>query len=172
MGNLVSLFRLWESEINKCEALDKGYSMGIFQCRNLVYRALPEAVQKDVDKEVAKGELFTYESFMDFIRNLFRSARYQKQAAPRPLTANIVEDHPGPMTPTWQSESPSDNVFSVDEWSEWLQGDERQQAIQEGVDLPSSTEMHPAQKEGTIARPRVRRKETTRQGRLQRRRQR
>ena len=142
MGNLVSLLRRWESEINKFEAIDKGYSLGIFQRRNLVYRALPEAVQKDVDKEVAKGELVSYESFMDFIRNLSRSARYQKQAAPKPLTANIIENNPGPMSSTWQAESPSNNIYSVDEWSEWLQGDEGQQAIQDGVELPSSPEMH------------------------------
>ena len=121
MGNLVSLLRRWESEINKFEAIDKGYSPGIFQRRNWVYRALPEAAQKDVDKEVAKSELASYESFMDCIRNLSRSARYQKQAAPRPLTANIIEGNPGPMASTWQSESPSNSVYSVDEWSEWLQ---------------------------------------------------
>ena len=122
MGNLVSLLRRWESEINRFGAIDKGYSLGIFQRRNLVYRALPEAVQKDVDKDVAKGELVSYESFIDFIRNLSRSARYQKQAAPKPLTANIIENNPGP----------SNNVHSVDEWSEWLQRDEGQQAIQDG----------------------------------------
>ena len=30
MGNLVSLLRRWVSEINKFEAIDKGYSLGIF----------------------------------------------------------------------------------------------------------------------------------------------
>ena len=139
----------------------------------MVYRALPEAVQKDVDKEVAKGELASYESIMDFIRNQFRGARYQKQAAARPLTANIIEDNPGPMASTWQSESPRNNVYSVDEWSEWLHGDEGQQAIQDGVELPSSPEMHLAllavakgkgkwATKGTIAGPKVDRKEITR----------
>ena len=95
-----------------------------------------------MDKEVAKGELVSYESFMDFIRNLSRSARYQKQAVPKPLMANIIENNPGLMSSTWQAESPSNNVNSRDEWSEWLQGHEGQQAIQDGVELPSSPETH------------------------------
>ena len=57
------------------------------------------------------------------------------------MTANSIEDNPGPMVSTWQSESPSNDVHSVGGWSEWLQGGEGQQAIQDGVELPSSPDM-------------------------------
>ena len=70
MGNLESLLRRWESEIDKFESIDKRYSLGIFQHKNLVYWAILESVLNTVDKETAKGELVRYESFMEFIRNL------------------------------------------------------------------------------------------------------
>ena len=70
MQNLIGLIRRWEAEINKFEAIDKGYALGVFQRRNMIYRALPETVQREVDKEVAKGQLQSYETFKEFVMNL------------------------------------------------------------------------------------------------------
>ena len=47
-----------------------------------MYRALPESCQKEIDNEVGKGELSSYEGFMDFVINMSRHARYKKQSAP------------------------------------------------------------------------------------------
>ena len=70
MSGLQSLLRRWESEIDKFQALDAGYALGVFQRRNMVYRALPESCQREIDNEVGKGELSSYEGFMDFVINV------------------------------------------------------------------------------------------------------
>ena len=57
MQNLSGLLRRWEAEINKFEAIDKGYALGVFQRRNMIYKALPETVQRKANKEAAKGQL-------------------------------------------------------------------------------------------------------------------
>ena len=55
----------------------------------MVYRALPESCQKEIDNEVGKGELTSYDGFMDFVLNMSRHARYKKQSAPKPLSATL-----------------------------------------------------------------------------------
>ena len=117
MSNLQTLLRRWESEIEKFEALDPGYALGIFQRRNMVYRALSESCQKEIDNEVGKGELTNYEGFMDFVINMSRHARYKKQSAPKPLTANLVSEDQGRSPNSLGSEP----IYSVDEWveSQW-----------------------------------------------------
>ena len=82
MQNLSGLLRRWEAEINKFEAIDKGYALGVFQRRNMIYRALPETVQREVDKEVAKGKLQSYETFKEFVMNLSRSERSDDKPLP------------------------------------------------------------------------------------------
>ena len=96
MSNLQSLLRKWESEIAKYEAIDPGYALGVFQRRNLVYRALPASVQGQIDAEVGEGKHKTYDEFKEFIINLSRHARYRKQGAPKPLSANLVEETQAP----------------------------------------------------------------------------
>ena len=138
MQNLSGLLRRWEAEINKFEAIDKGYALGVFQRRNMIYRALPETVQREVDKEVAKGQLQSYETFKEFVMNLSRSERYRRQAAPKPLTANLIQDQPGPGA------GMDDQVYSVDEWTEWIQSDEGHNTMSGGYELPSTPEVHMA----------------------------
>ena len=114
MSNLQTLLRRWESEIDKFQSLDQGYALGIFQRRNMVYRALPESCQKEIDNEVGKGELSSYEGFMDFVINMSRHARYKKQLAPKPLSANLVTERP---SAEW-NQQPTEPVYSVSEWTE------------------------------------------------------
>ena len=104
MSNLQTLLRRWESEIEKFQALDPGYALGVFQKRNMVYRALPESCQKEIDNEVGKGELASYRGFMDFVINMSRHARYKKQMKPKPLSANLITENPGTMSDQPQAE--------------------------------------------------------------------
>ena len=137
MSNLQTLLRRWESEIDNFQALDAGYALGVFQRRNMVYRALPESCQKEIDNEVGKGELTSYEGFMDFVINMSRHARYKKQSAPKPLSANLVSESPSAVPHQPQVDQPqAEPIYSVDEWVEWVQGAEGQQAIQNGYELP------------------------------------
>ena len=48
----------------------------------MVYRALPESCQREIDNEVGKVELSSYEGFMDFVINMSRHARYKSRARP------------------------------------------------------------------------------------------
>ena len=75
MSNLQNRLRRWESNIEKFQALDPGYALGIFQRRHMVYRALPESCQKEIDNEVGKGGPPSYGGFMDFVINTSRHAR-------------------------------------------------------------------------------------------------
>ena len=140
MSGLQSLLRRWESEIDKFQALDAGYALGVFQRRNMVYRALPESCQREIDNEVGKGELSSYEGLMDFVINMSRHARYKKQSAPKPLTANLVSEDPG----SYPEASASKPIYSVDEWVEWVQTPEGQWALQEGYELPKTPEFQQA----------------------------
>ena len=100
--------------MKKFQAVDAGIALGVFQRRDMVYRALPESCQKEIDNEVGKGELSSYEGFMDFVINMSRHARYKKQSAPKPLTANLVSEAPG----SYLEADASQPIYSVDDWAE------------------------------------------------------
>ena len=136
MGNLQSLLRKRESEIAKYEAIDPGYALEVFQRRNSIYRALPSPVHSQIDAEVSKGQLKTHDQFKEFIMNLSRHARYRKQVAPKPLSANLVEEA---QAPSPASESP---LYTVDEWVSWIQDTEGQAALSSGFELPNRPEVH------------------------------
>ena len=139
MSGLQTLLRRWESEIEKFQALDQGYALGVFQRRNMVYRALPESCQREVDNEVGKGELSSYESFMDFVINMSRHARYKKQSAPKPLSANLISEEPGN-----HGVPSSEPIYSMEEWSEWMQTQEGQSALHNGYEPPQVPEVQQA----------------------------
>ena len=122
MRGLQSLLRRWESEIDKFQALDSGYALGVFQRRNMVYRALPESCQKEIYKQVGKGELSRYGGFTDFAIYMSMHARYKKQSAPKPLSANLVSEEPG----TYRDAAVSHHIYSVDDRVEWVQTPEGQ----------------------------------------------
>ena len=106
----------------------------------MVCRALPESRQKEIDNEVGKGELSSYECFMDFVINMSRHARYKKQSAPKPLTANLVSQEPG----SYREAAASQPIYSIDEWVEWVQAPESQWALQEGYEFPKTPETQQA----------------------------
>ena len=78
----------WASELRKFVAIDPGYALGDFRKRNIVYKALPEDIQKDVDREVGKGQLLSYQEFMDYVRTIAANYRFRSIPAAKPLTAN------------------------------------------------------------------------------------
>ena len=90
--DLMKLLTRWKSELAHFEAIDPGYNLGIFQRRNIIYRALPDSVQKEVDKENTKEAIETCDEFMTFVQNPSSSGRYQSATPPKPLTANVIEE--------------------------------------------------------------------------------
>ena len=89
MRDFNTLIAKWESELKKFVSIDPGYELGVFQRRNIVYRALPDEIKKAVDSEVAKGQLKLYEDFMGYIRTLANNYRYRSAAPPKPLSATM-----------------------------------------------------------------------------------
>ena len=134
------LHRRWEFELKKFTNIDADYNMGKFQKRNVLYRALPGEIQNEVDSVSARTEssLEDYDSFIEFVINLSRSWKYQKQVKPRPLTANMVEDQP----PTRPQEEPqpeqNDAVYSVEEWQSFLQTDDGREYVVGDKQLPQA----------------------------------
>ena len=80
--------------MKRFQSIGGGYALGKFQRRNIVYRALPDEIQRDVDKEPTKRAIPDYENFIEFIKNLSRSSRYHSTQPPKPLTANLLQDEP------------------------------------------------------------------------------
>ena len=48
-----TLHQRWESELTKFAAVDQEYRLGKYQRRNTIYRALPQEIKEDVDREQA-----------------------------------------------------------------------------------------------------------------------
>ena len=123
MLGLSNLLVRWEAELTRFEVIDVGYALGKFQRRNIIYRALPDEIQRDVDKEVAKGQLGTYEEFMIFIKNMSASSRYRAAKPPQPLSANLVTDAP-------------QEDYTTSDWIAWLETDEGWGAFESGYESP------------------------------------
>ena len=134
------LHRRWEFELKKFTNIDADYNMGKFQKRNVLYRALPAEIQNEVDSVSARTEssLEDYDSFIEFVTNLSRSWKYQKQIKPRPLTANMVDEQP-PNRPQEEPQAPQEEaVYSVEEWQSFLQTDEGREYIVGDKQLPQT----------------------------------
>ena len=112
MPNLVTLLVKRESELTRFQAIDEGYALGKFQKQNIIHRALPDEIQRDVDKEHAKGAIPAYEDFIDFVKNLSRSSKFQAAQAPKPLTANLLQD-----------ETQRELEYSVEEWIAYIKAE-------------------------------------------------
>ena len=56
--------------------IDEVYVLGKLQKSNLIDGALPNEIQRDVDKEHAKGVIPDYEDFIEFIKDLSISSRF------------------------------------------------------------------------------------------------
>ena len=129
------LHQRWESELTKFSAVDSEYKLGKFQKRNIIYRALPQDIKEDVDREQAKNqELANYDELIRFVINLSRSQKYQKTSVPKPLTANLVEEQTEPQEIA--AAKPQEPVYTVEEWILFLRSDEGQKHIAEGNALP------------------------------------
>ena len=114
-----TLHKRWESELAKFAAIDPEYKLGKFQRRNIIYRALPQEIRDDIDREQAHNQaLSQYDALVDFVINLSRSNRHQKTAPPKPLTANLVDDR-GVERQQHEPETQNQETpmsYSVDEW--------------------------------------------------------
>ena len=134
-----TLHKRWDSELIKFAAIDNEYKLGKFQKRNIIYRALPQEIKEDVDREQAHNqELAGYDELVKFVINLSRSAKYQKTSPPRPLTTNLVDEKVEGAQP--ETSAPKDDTqgaaFSVEEWIMFLRQDEGQRCIADGNALP------------------------------------
>ena len=57
MAKFDNLFVRWESELKKHETVSSDYVIGKHRRRQIVYKALPDEIQRAVDAEVAKGQI-------------------------------------------------------------------------------------------------------------------
>ena len=60
MSNFENLFVRWEAQLRKHEAFSRDYFIGKFRRRHIVYKSLPDEIQKSVDVEVGKNQLQSY----------------------------------------------------------------------------------------------------------------
>ena len=124
MVNFDNLFVRWESELRKHESVSREYFIGKFRRRQIVYKSLPEEIQKAVDIETGKDQLQSYEEFINFVRSISKSNRFKSMPAPKPLSANLVAEEP--LAPE----------YSRDEWVAYLITDEGWNAYQVGEEVP------------------------------------
>ena len=68
MSKFENLIVRWDSEHKRQEAVNREYFIGKFRKRQIVYKSLPDEVQKSVDAEVAKGQLQEYDDFVDVLK--------------------------------------------------------------------------------------------------------
>ena len=135
-----TLHQRWESELTRFAAVDPEYKLGKFQKRNIIYRAPPQEIKADVDREQAHSQqLADYDELIKFVINLSRSYKYQKPSAPKPQTANLVDEQ-GAVNEQAEEEKPKDEVphYTVDEWIMFLRADEGQRFLASGNPLPQA----------------------------------
>ena len=79
--------------MKKFASIEAEYSLGTFQERNIIYRALPPEIKDDGDREQAHNrKLAGYDELAEIVINISRSFKYQKTSPPRPLTTNRVAE--------------------------------------------------------------------------------
>ena len=98
--------------MKRFQVIDESYALGKFQRRNIIYRALPDEIQRDVDKEHAKGAIPAYDDFIDFVKHFSNSSRFHTAQAPKPPTANLLQD-----------ETQRELEHSVDEWTAYIEAE-------------------------------------------------
>ena len=71
---LPDLHRRWELELRRFVTIDAGYSMGKYQKKNILYRALPLEIQKEVDSVSARtgSSLEEYDAFIELVVKPFK----------------------------------------------------------------------------------------------------
>ena len=127
------LQRRWELELKRFTNIDADYNMGKYQKRNVLYRALPLEIQKEVDSVSARSDssFEDYDKFIEFVLNLSRSWQYQRHALPKPLSTNIVEDQP-PVRVVEEPQQESGNskyYLQTDDGKEYVIGDKALPAV-------------------------------------------
>ena len=120
MSRFDNLYVRWESKLKKHELVNREYFIRKFRKRQIVYKSLPDEFQKYVDAEVAKGQLQTYEEFIEFIKKMSQHNRFKSMPAPRPLSANLVVETPEPPT------------YTHEDWVAYIHSDEGWAAYQSG----------------------------------------
>ena len=139
-----SLQTRWESELLKFAAIDAEYRLGKFQQRNILYRSLPAEVQVDLDREQSRDEkLNEYDEMVKYLTSLSRTQRFQKTSAPKPFSANLVDDvePPSVESPGNSSLTNSDGeTYPLQEWVLDLNSDEGRTFIAQGNPLPQEAQ--------------------------------
>ena len=123
MAKFENLIVRWESELNRHEAVNREYFIGKSRKRQIVYKSLPDEVQKSIDAEVAKGQLQEYDDFVEFAKSISKSSKFRSMPPPKPLSANLLTEEP---------ELPQ---YSHEDWIAYLGSDEGWQAYQGGEEV-------------------------------------
>ena len=123
MSKFESLYIRWEAELKRHEAVNREYFIGKFRKRQIVYKAMPDDVQKSVDMEVAKGALQTYEDFIEFPKCISKSNKYKHMPPPKQLSANLVAEEPTPPD------------YTHDDWVAFIGSDEGWYSYQSGEEV-------------------------------------
>ena len=123
MSKFENLIIRWESELKRHEAVNRQYFIGRFRMRQIVYKSLPDEVQKSIDAEVAKGQLQEYDDFVEFAKSISKSSKFRSMPPPKPLSANLLTEEP---------ELPQ---YSHGDWIAYLGSDEGWQAYQGGEEV-------------------------------------
>ena len=82
---------------------------------NIITSALPDKLQDLIRAEKAKGELKSYEEFMDFVTNLTAASQYKTHDPPKPIgpssaaAVKLLERN---------AATPAD--YTVEEWPQFL----------------------------------------------------
>ena len=67
MSNFHNLYVRWEAELRKHQVISREDIRGKYRKSQIVYKSLPDEIQKSVDIEVGKNQLQTYEEFIGFV---------------------------------------------------------------------------------------------------------
>ena len=146
-SNFSTLQTRWESELHRFATIDHEYALGKFQQRNILYRALPQEIQIDLDKEQSRDEsLSQYDEMVKFLTNLSRTQRFQKTSTPKPFSANLVDDVEPSKFVSQAEATPSNKasgegeIYAVQDWAIFLNSDEGRHFISQGNQLPSEAQ--------------------------------
>ena len=80
-------------------------------------------MKESIDAEVAKGQLQTYEDFIDLIKSISKSSKYKHMPPPKPLSANLLLDEPSVPN------------YTHEEWVAYIGTEEGWAAYQHGEDV-------------------------------------
>ena len=115
-SDLPQWIREWEHRIKELSAASSDYDIPNAQKRNILYQVLPQQLKQNVDTEIGKGNLMTYDQLKEFTKTAGLNERRLHQTTPVPLSLNSVAEEP-------------EVKYIQKEWFSWLNNGEGQEYI-------------------------------------------